>query len=362
MSVKNLVYTFRILLIITLLFATGCSDEEKIKQPLVVKAVSSYSDYTCVISIDGELWCWGFDAPWLLGGRYRNSPIRIGRDHDWILISCGDTHICGIKTDKTLWCTGANIYGELGDGSYEDRDSFVKIGGEDWTYVSAGMDHTCAIKSDRTLWCWGLNDVGQLGIGTWDLKKSTPTQVGKAEWLSVSAGSGQTCAIKEDRSLWCWGSIYFGIKNAPVKIGEDNDWISVSVGGIHNVALKIDGTIWGWGWNIFEQIVPEMPEDRISHPKTLPVQMGEDSDWLTVFAGGGFSCGIKISGILKCWGYEARHWQIKEEPDEQYVSATGGNKRVCGIKKDGTLWCLGRFVGDGTEEERNTPTQVFYYP
>ena len=33
--------------------------------------------------------------------------------------------------------------------------------------VSAGFDHTMAIKTDGTLWAWGYNGCGQLGNGTW---------------------------------------------------------------------------------------------------------------------------------------------------------------------------------------------------
>jgi alpha-tubulin suppressor-like RCC1 family protein len=32
-------------------------------------------------------------------------------------VSLGHWHTCAIKEDKSLWCWGSNIYGELGDGS-----------------------------------------------------------------------------------------------------------------------------------------------------------------------------------------------------------------------------------------------------
>ena len=47
----------------------------------------------------------------------------------------------------------------------------------------------CAIKSDATLACWGWNDYGQLGDGTSD-DKALPTYIGSAGTgvLQVAAG------------------------------------------------------------------------------------------------------------------------------------------------------------------------------
>ena len=39
-----------------------------------------------------------------------------------------------------------------------------KIGGKfAWKQVSAGGGHSCGIQSDDSLWCWGANNLGQLG-------------------------------------------------------------------------------------------------------------------------------------------------------------------------------------------------------
>ncbi|MBI4702073.1 MAG: hypothetical protein HY744_13135 [Deltaproteobacteria bacterium] len=42
--------------------------------------------------------------------------------------------------------------------------------------VAAGGYHTCAVKTDGTLWCWGWNEYGQLGDGTTQ-DRSLPVQV-----------------------------------------------------------------------------------------------------------------------------------------------------------------------------------------
>jgi alpha-tubulin suppressor-like RCC1 family protein len=42
-------------------------------------------------------------------------------------ISAGQDHTLVLKTDNTLWACGDNKYGQLGDGTYIDRNSLMKI-------------------------------------------------------------------------------------------------------------------------------------------------------------------------------------------------------------------------------------------
>jgi alpha-tubulin suppressor-like RCC1 family protein len=55
-------------------------------------------------------------------------PTQIGSDTDWDLVSVGDQHVCGVKTDGTLWCFGSNERGQLGLGStYVSEPTSVAI-------------------------------------------------------------------------------------------------------------------------------------------------------------------------------------------------------------------------------------------
>ena len=71
-----------------------------------------------------------------------------------------------LKTDGTLWATGLNSAGQLGDGTNTDRHTPVEIMTvSDVASVSAGGRHTMIIKTDGSLWATGGNSSGQLGIG-----------------------------------------------------------------------------------------------------------------------------------------------------------------------------------------------------
>jgi alpha-tubulin suppressor-like RCC1 family protein len=47
--------------------------------------------------------------------------------------------------------------------------------------ISAGWFHTVVLRSDGTLWAWGANVSGQLGDGT-RVPKSSPIQIGSERW------------------------------------------------------------------------------------------------------------------------------------------------------------------------------------
>jgi alpha-tubulin suppressor-like RCC1 family protein len=135
----------------------------------------------------------------------------------------------------------------------------VRIGADtDWISIEAGGTHSLALKANGTLWAWGQNAFGQLGDNTL-VDKSTPVQIDAAvDWVSVAAGGSHTLALKEDGTLWAWGKNSpsgqlgdnsFIDKKIPVQIGADTDWLSIAAGGNHSLALKSDWSLWAWGRN-----------------------------------------------------------------------------------------------------------------
>ena len=97
---------------------------------------------------NGELWAWGHNTDSQVGDgtkTARHSPIRIGSEFDWEMISAGQNHSLGIRNGE-LWAWGLNSSGRLGDGTTIDRHSPVRIGSEsDWAMISAGVFHSLGI-------------------------------------------------------------------------------------------------------------------------------------------------------------------------------------------------------------------------
>merc|ERR1719346_593152 len=74
--------------------------------------------------------------------------------------------------------------------------------------VSAGDYHTMLLKHDGTVWASGFNDFGQLGDGGTTYRRTpVPVMTGV---LSVSAGSVHTAFLKQDGTVWASGCNYYG--------------------------------------------------------------------------------------------------------------------------------------------------------
>jgi alpha-tubulin suppressor-like RCC1 family protein len=178
-----------------------------------VISFSASAGHTCVLKRDGSLWCWGNNSQGQLGDGTivdRRTPVQVQALGTSVAsMSAGKGHTCALKKDGTLWCWGNNSQGQLGDGTAENKLHPVQVQalGTSVDSFSIGGEHTCALRKDGTLWCWGANSYGQLGDGT-TLQRAVPVQIrGLAGFVSsVSASLSHTCALRTDGSLWCWGA------------------------------------------------------------------------------------------------------------------------------------------------------------
>merc|ERR1712032_1235402 len=81
--------------------------------------------------------------------------------------AAGGYHTMALKTDGSLWATGYNAQGQLGDGTVTNRNKYVQVIDGLVMDVSAGKtSFTIALMSDGSVMGVGFNSNGQLGDGT----------------------------------------------------------------------------------------------------------------------------------------------------------------------------------------------------
>ncbi len=264
---------------------------------------------------DGSLWAWGNGPQGLWGDKTLQitmTPTQVGTDLDWESVATGFDFFAALKRDGTLWAWGGNRYGQIGDGTGAGKDYEkagkklpVQIGSDtNWVMVAARVFRATALKSDGSLWAWGWNVYGELGDGSYE-PRNVPVRIGKNDWTAVFVGNDHTLAIKRDGSMWTWGENREGqfgdgtkIKKCyPIPVGQDHDWLMAAGGRDHTLALKKDGSLWAWGLNTSGQL-----GDGTSVSRLTPVRIGWSKDWVAVAAGENHSVGLKRNGDVYVWG------------------------------------------------------------
>lgn len=119
--------------------------------------------------------------------------------------------VFALRADGTVSAWGRNDYGQLGDGTLEDRWNPVDVVGLDQAIALVAVYQSVyALKKDGTVWAWGENRRGRLGDGT-SIDRNTPVQVqGLTNVRSIHPYRGKNgglLAIKGDGTLWTCGSL-----------------------------------------------------------------------------------------------------------------------------------------------------------
>lgn len=364
---------------------TGSVTSFTANQPLRVndggskwKSVSAGGDFTCGIKSDDTLWCWGADFYGTLGNGVtttdpQGTPVQVGSE-TWKKISAGYYHVCGIKSDDSLWCWGRDDVGQLGNGSGVTGDQAsptVVTGGATWKYIDAGQSFTCGIRSNDTLWCWGTDGNGQLGNGGTTGNQVDPSAVtGGATWTQVSLGSSSACALRTDNSAWCWGWNYQGQlgngnttqQTSPAAVSGGGTWNYITTNYTHGCGIKTDGSLWCWGGDYWGT-VGDGPDD--AGDELTPVAVDSSDTWVMVDSQWTSNCAINQRGHIACWGAENTtseedmEYRLLPTPvvgDYKWTKITAGGhdwyyyEHSCGLRTDGVVMCWG-FNGEGTWDD-----------
>jgi alpha-tubulin suppressor-like RCC1 family protein/pimeloyl-ACP methyl ester carboxylesterase len=219
-------------------------------------------------------------------GYYCLSPVDVtGLRDRATAITAGDRHTCALMSGGDVTCWGPNENGQLGNGVDDGPEwcpppcSTVPISVHGLppgvTSLTAGGDHTCALTASDQVWCWGANVGGELGDGTTE-QRNTPVNVTALDEgvTQIAAGSQFTCAIIAGNGVRCWGSNNLGqlgngedvgtevcglinqpCSTHPVKVVSlDASVTNIAAGGGHACAVGTVGTVKCWGWNYSGQL------------------------------------------------------------------------------------------------------------
>jgi alpha-tubulin suppressor-like RCC1 family protein len=310
-----------------------------VSAPLPFARIAQGYHASCMLTGDGQAWCWGRNEYGELGAVTASTcsggnvpcawqPVQTQPALRFASFSMGERHGCGIDTAGQAWCWGFGLGGQLGDGGRADSRDPVRVsGGHDFTAIDAGREAllSCALDRAGAAWCWGPAGGGALGNGSTDMSAVPVRVLSPQPFVSVGAGSEFGCGLDAAGQAWCWG------RNAYGKLGLGH-----------------------------------------SGDTTLPAAVAGGHRFTQLAVGGQHVCGLDAAGQAWCWGFAGSLGDGSTQPQHSdlpvavarghvFASLSAGYQTSCGLKADGQAWCwgpLGAFLGFGSEDNPTSPVAV----
>lgn len=243
-----------------------------------VLSVSCGTLSTCVVMDTRQIKCWGSDYEGSIGstspenGLVGAAPGEMG---DNLLpvalptgslvkqVSCANIHTCVVLVDGDVYCFGAGL--AIGLPGYESANPYelgnslpkVDLGGNAVDKIYTGMDWTCALFVDGKVRCFGVNSNGVLGTGTTSDVGLNTTDMG-SNLTAITLDTGRTvlsiglsetgvCAVLDDHSLVCWGD---GVTSPSLPYGfGDRTYKILSVEGAGALTNEYTLSTWCATWD-----------------------------------------------------------------------------------------------------------------
>lgn len=283
-------------------------------------------------------------------------------------IGAGYRHSCAIDDAGAAWCWGRNDYGQIGDGTTDDRvkPTAVTASGTAFTQISGGVNHTCAVAKDGTAWCWGRNDDGQLGNAQVS-DSHVPVQVRDLKGVAqIVTGAKHSCARDEGGKVTCWGNSELGqlgvngSSNVPTPLSLPVPAMALAASAYVTCIIDSAGAAWCWGANDRGQL--GVGTTTQSEAPTQLLGAG-GSGLVDVAIGDRFVCVLSSAGVVSCTGSNERG-QLGRVGDDsttlvpvllpvpaKHIAA--GDQFACAIAEDKRAWCWG-YNGDSQLTEQRS--------
>ena len=279
-----------------------------------ITAIAAGGEHTCALTRGGGVKCWGANLSGQLGDgttTWRSTPADVvGLGSGITAIAAGGSHTCALTSGGVVKCWGRNGDGQLGDGTTADSSTPLDVValGSGVAAIAAGGSHTCALTSGGVVKCWGRNGDGQLGDGT-TADSSTPLDVVAlgSGVAAIAAGGSHTCALTSGGVVKCWGRNYYGQlgdgttadSSTPLDVVALGSGVAaIAAGGRHTCAMTSGGGVKCWGWNYYGQL-----GDGTTTWRSMPADvLGLGSGVAAIAAGWYHTCALTSSGGGKCWG------------------------------------------------------------
>ena len=282
--------------------------------------VRSSLDTSVALATSGAVFAWGGNIYGQIGDgttMSRLTPVRV-RLPSGVKVTAvreGGVFTMALTTKGQVLAWGNNNYGELGDGSTQNRVLPVRARlpkGVTVTAISAGYNSALALTSSGRVLSWGANIIGQLGDGAAP-DRHVPGYVrlpGHTRITSIAAGDETGYAVTSAGRLLAWGANYNGglgdgttrLRRTPVQVRlPAGVKVAAATAGLaHALALTTGGRVLAWGYNFYGQLGDGSTTDNLV-PEWVNLPRGTRVRGLA--AGRDYSMALTTGGRVLAWGH-----------------------------------------------------------
>merc|ERR1719506_1903714 len=356
----------------------------KVIDGLVMDVSGGLADWTMVLKADGSVWTTGENQWGAHGdGSPKTTSVIIRKNFVKVFdsgvkaVSAGIYHSQLLKTDGSVWASGLNDLGQLGDGTLTARRTFVKVVDGGVKEVDAANRHSVLLNDKNELCVTGQNKYGELGTGDkknvagFD-KKCFP-RPGPCYSKNGGCHSKRTC-IADKGSVSC-GDCPAGLTNDGPKgckgkvTGPTGELFAFYY---HTAVLgRYVDTLWGTGSNSHGQLgistADQSPvtQSNIFQPILSDVKFAYGGSYHTSAVkkdGSVWGAGYNVHGELGDGTKTSRKEFVKSNIESGAVYVSAGSNHAVVLKNDGSLWATGHntygSVGDGTNVHKTSFVKV----
>ena len=263
----------------------------------------------CGVTLSGKINCWHADSVLY--------PAPEG--NDFVSVTAGDSHSCGLTSSNTLVCSGLCAFGQCS----------VPNSPTGWKLVAAGPSSTCGVSVDGVLCCWGDNDIAITKPCNFE------PDAERRDWEHIAFQHTILCGAIRGGDIMCWRDN----NKLPFDLQSNIGWKSVSVGGGKVCGVTNDGEL---------KCSFEVPLTLLSD--TDGNQMLWNSVSLSYDAV--YTCGILVNGTILCAqstfvNDEQVHGTIMSlRPEQRWrIIAVHDQGWFCGVENSTNIgFCWGKYV------------------
>jgi alpha-tubulin suppressor-like RCC1 family protein len=217
----------------------------------------------------------------LIGSSRKDLDILCSFEQNKGRLACGTDFFLAIFDPNKVCSWGQSFRGQLGHGQIRGRaikKPKVIVGLKNIKMVAAGEHHSLVLDFQGRVYSWGANNFGQLGLGHYD-DLPIPTLIPSLENITaIFAGYNSSIILDDKGKTYQFGTIYRDLppqgalmlrvydQTAIPELIELNGVISASISLTHVLFLTNEGLVYGMGSNYGKAL--GLLDDRV-YPLTL---------------------------------------------------------------------------------------------